>query len=294
MTSPLILLDDGAVSFAQSALQAERDALADDLDRKIAHLREILRGMDALIVGFSAGVDSTFLLKVAVDELGERCTALTAVSPSLPARERAEAQRIAASLGARHLLRESDEIHNPKYRANPTDRCFHCKTALFDLADQLKAEAQGRAEVAIGTNTDDLNDHRPGFRAAQERGVRHPLVEAAFSKKDVREASRRLGLDVWDKAEFACLSSRFPYGTEITAERLARVETCEDVLHDLGFRVFRVRYHGEVVRIELGEDEVERALSPEIRPTILSRCKAAGFKYITLDMQGYRRGSMNE
>jgi uncharacterized protein len=260
---------------------------------KLARLRAWLRAHEGLVVGFSGGVDSAFLLRVAQEELGGRCVALTAVSPSLPAREREAAQALAQEIGARHLLRESSEIHNPAYRANPTDRCYFCKSALFVLAQQVKAET-GFAHVAIGTNCDDLKGHRPGMKAAQEHGALHPLVEAGFTKEDVREASRALALGTWDKQEFACLSSRFPYGTTIDPERLARVERCEDALRDLGFRVFRVRFHDEVVRIELGQDELLRAFEPAAREVLLSRCKAAGFKYVTIDLQGYRRGSMNE
>jgi len=294
MTSPLIIdTNEDGVAFARLAdlNELERSQLA--LDRKVDRLRAHLRELGSLVVGFSAGVDSTFLLRVAHDELGERCVGLTAVSPSLPERERAEAVRIAGAIGVRHELRESDEIHNPNYRANPTTRCFYCKMALFDITESIKAE-YGIEHVAIGTNLDDLKGHRPGYAAAQQRGVVHPLVEAGFTKAEVREASRQLGLDVWNKAEFACLSSRFPYGTEITEARLAQVESCEDVLSALGFHVFRVRYHDELVRIEIGEDELERAFDAGIRPQIVTRCKAAGFKYVSVDLQGYRRGSMNE
>lgn len=263
------------------------------LDEKLARLRGRISALGELIVGFSGGVDSAFLLKVAVEELGPGAVALTAVSPSLPAREREEAERVAALIGARHILRESDEIHNPAYRANPTNRCYFCKMALFDIAHALSQEA-GVAHMAIGTNVTDLKGHLPGLQAAHERGVLVPLVESGFTKADVREASRMLGLETWDKPAFACLSSRFPYGTSITEEKLTKVETSEDVLRDLGFRVFRVRYHGEMVRIELGQDELPRALGAEVRDAISKRIKAIGFKYVTLDLDGYRRGSMNE
>jgi uncharacterized protein len=264
-----------------------------DLTSKIERLRAGLRDLQGVVIGFSGGVDSAFLLQIAYEELGDACVALTAVSPSLPARERSEAISIAQRIGVRHVLRESSEIHNPAYRENPTNRCYFCKSALYMLAAELKRET-GIEHVAIGTNLDDLNGHRPGMRAASEWGAIHPLVEAEFSKADVRAASRDMGLATWDKQEFACLSSRFPYGTSIDEERLMRVEKCEDLLSSLGFKVFRVRYHGPVVRIELGPDELNRALDPEIRPRIVEGCKAAGFKYVSLDLEGYRRGSMNE
>lgn len=263
------------------------------LEDKMARLESRLRELGDVIVGFSGGVDSAFLLHVAHKVLGDRCVALTAVSPSLPAREREEAEALAQSIGVEHVLRESDEIHNPKYLENPRNRCYFCKMALFDIAEALKAEA-GMKHMVIGTNCTDLKGHLPGLAAARERGVQCPLVEAGFTKQDVRQGARLLGMSVWDKPAFACLSSRFPYGTAITEEKLNKVETCEDVLRDLSFRVFRVRYHGEMVRIELGQDEVLRAFEPEVREAILKGCRKVGFKYVAVDLQGYRRGSMNE
>jgi pyridinium-3,5-biscarboxylic acid mononucleotide sulfurtransferase len=267
--------------------------VTDELHAKIDRLRTHLRGLDGVIIGFSGGVDSAYLLKIAYEELGDRCIALTAVSPSLPARERGAAAELAKGIGVRHELRESSEIHNPAYRDNPTNRCYFCKSALFMLARELKAET-GIETVAIGTNLDDLKGHRPGMKAATEFGALHPLVTAEFTKADVRAASKLAGLGTWDKQEFACLSSRFPYGTRIDEERLLRVEVCEDVLARLGFQVYRVRYHGPVVRIELGPDEIARAMEASVRGEIVTGCKAAGFKYVSLDLEGYRRGSMNE
>jgi uncharacterized protein len=263
------------------------------LEEKIETLKSALVKLGDVVVGFSGGVDSAFLLKVAHDALGERCVALTAVSPSLPAAERVDAQKLAEKMGVRHVLRESDEIHNPAYKANPKNRCYFCKMALFDIAETLVAH-EGVGHMVIGTNLTDLKGHLPGLDAAKERGVLCPLVDAGFTKADVREASRRMGLEVWDKPAFACLSSRFPYGTPITEAKLNKVETCEDVLRDLGFRVFRVRYHDDMVRIEFGESELFRAFEEGIRGPILERCKAVGFKYVAIDLQGYRRGSMNE
>ena len=265
----------------------------DELEDRTRHLRARLGQLDGLIVAFSGGVDSAFLLRIAHDELGDRCIALTATGPSLAARERDSAVRFAADLGVEHVLRNSLEMENPQYLANPENRCYFCKSALFHLAGELSRET-GIQHVAIGTNLDDLNGHLPGMQAAKESGALLPLVDAGFTKADVRAVSQELGLPTWDKQEFACLSSRFPYGTSINAERLQRVEQCEDLLRDLGFAVFRVRFHDQIVRIELGANEIQRAFDSAIRPRILECCRSAGFKYVTIDLQGYRRGSMNE
>ncbi len=266
---------------------------ANQLDFKLASLKAYLEDLGSLIVGFSGGIDSAFLLKAAVDALGDRVVALTAISPSLPESERSGAIRTAEEIGARHVMRTSDEIHNPKYSANPVNRCFFCKEALFVLADQLKSET-GIPHVAIGTNTDDLGDHRPGLDAAKRYGALSPLVESGFSKAEVREASRRMGLSIWDKPAYACLSSRFPYGTHITEARLGRVEACEEILNSLGFKVFRVRFHDDLARIEVGETEYHRLLDPTVRSAISSRFKKAGFRFVALDLEGYRSGRLNE
>lgn len=263
------------------------------LDLKLAGLNAYLQSLGSLIVGFSGGIDSAFLLKAAVDALGDRVVALTAISPSLPDSERSGAMRTAAEIGAKHVMRTSDEIHNPSYSSNPIDRCFFCKEALFVLADQLKRET-GIPHVAIGTNTDDLGDHRPGLDAAKRYGALSPLVESGFSKSEVREASRRMGLSMWDKPAYACLSSRFPYGTQITEARLGRVETCEEILNSLGFKVFRVRFHDDLARIEVGESEYHRLLDPAVRSAISSGFKKAGFQFVALDLEGYRSGRLNE
>lgn len=263
------------------------------IEEKMAALRANLQSLGKLIVGFSGGIDSAFLLKVAVDTLGDDAVALTAVSPSLPASEHAAAVRIAGEIGARHVLRRSDEIHNPKYAANPVNRCYFCKEALFDIAESLKQEL-GIEHMAIGTNVDDLGDHRPGLDAARRFGALSPLVRAGLLKSEIREVAKTLGLSIWDKPAFACLSSRFPYGTSITEGRLNRVEICEEILKSLGFKVFRVRFHGELARIEVGDREYARLLDPEVRNAISSGFKSAGFQYIALDLEAYRSGRLNE
>lgn len=258
---------------------------------KLARLRAIVRGYHSALVAFSGGADSALVLRIAVDELGERARAMTAVSVTMARREVEGCRRVAAELGATLELIDSHELERPGFAANPTNRCYHCKSELMDLA-RPHADALGLREVLLGTNLDDLGDHRPGLQAARERAARQPLVEADLTKAEVRELSRRLGLSTWDKPQLACLSSRFPYGTEITRERLAQVDGFEEALHDLGFRQLRVRWHDEVARVEIEDAEVPRAV--ELRLRIVEAGRAAGFRYVTLDLQGFRSGSMNE
>ncbi len=265
------------------------------MNEKLARLRAAVRARGSALVCFSGGVDSTLLLKVAADELGDGCHALTAISDTMARSERDAARRLATELGLgeRHHVVESHELERPGFKRNPTDRCYLCKTELLEIAAPL-ASRLGLAAIFLGTNLDDLGDHRPGLTAASERGAAHPMVEAGLSKADVRAISRLLHLPTWDKPQLACLSSRFPYGTEITPERLARVDRFEDELRALGFRQLRVRFHDSIARLELDLDEMQRAFDPEVRARLLRVGAELGFTYVAIDLAGYRSGAMNE
>lgn len=266
--------------------------LEPQLAEKYTYLRAILAEMGSVVIGMSGGVDSVLLSRVAQEVLGERALAVTADSPSLPRRELREANHLAELAGIRHLIIKTEEVADPRYAANPNNRCYFCKTELFTNLDQLAAEHDIRW-VAYGENIDDLGDHRPGAQAASEHNVRAPLKEAGLTKADIRALAQYYGLPVWNKPAFACLGSRFPYGTAITPEKLAQVEAAEEVLWELGFRQYRVRHHDEIARIEVDPNDMPRLL--EHAETIVARCRAeAGFRHITLDLAGYRRGSMNE
>ena len=282
-----------------------------DLDEKLLRLRAIVRGYGPSLVAFSGGVDSALVLKIAADELGRDVTALTAVSETMAQREIAAAADLVQTLGVQHEQVRSHELARPGFADNPSDRCYHCKTELFDHCEPV-ADRLGLGNILLGTNLDDLGDHRPGLRAALERGARQPLVEAGLSKSDVRALARSLGLPVWDKPQLACLSSRFPYGTRITEDRLRRIDRLEDALHDLGFSQVRVRFHevsaattpsttppreaatGDVpamVRLEFEAAALDRALSQ--RQAILAAAKKEGFVFVSLDLEGFRSGSAN-
>ncbi|HET6956984.1 MAG TPA: ATP-dependent sacrificial sulfur transferase LarE [Vicinamibacterales bacterium] len=255
-------------------------------------LSDALASLDSVIVAYSGGVDSAYLAYVASRTLGDRAVAVTADSPSYPERHRALAIRIARDFGLHHEIIQTRELDNPEYRANPSNRCYFCKHELYTHLSRIAAER--RAVVVDGNNADDRGDYRPGRQAAREFGVRSPLDEVDLTKDEIRELSRRAGLPTWDEPASACLSSRIPYHTEVTDEKLRTIERGEQAVRALGFRVFRVRHHGDLARVEIARDEMARALEPEIAAALVRELKAAGYKYVTLDLQGYRLGSLNE
>ncbi len=262
---------------------------------KLERLRETLTGYGQVVVAFSGGVDSAFLLKVAADALGERCHAVTAVSQTMARSEVDDAIALAKELGLgdRHHVVESNELEVPGFADNPTHRCALCKTELMGVANPV-AERLGGAAIALGTNVDDLGDVRPGIAAAKNHGAVMPMVEAQLTKQEIRALSKELGLRTWDKPQLACLSSRFPYGTQITPDRLRRVDAFEDGLRALGFRQLRVRFHDTIARLEIDTDELPRVVAPGVREEIVALGKRLGFTYVALDLTGFRSGSLNE
>jgi uncharacterized protein len=256
-------------------------------------LEALLDSLGSALIAFSGGVDSTYLLWIARQTLGpERVVALTATSPTYPLHEFAESRRLAETIGVRQLVVESNELEIPGFADNPPRRCYHCKHELFTLC-VAKARQLGLAAVLDGANQDDLADYRPGHEAARELGIRSPLLEVSLSKEEIRALSRAAGLPTATKQPFACLASRFPYGTRITAERLHQIDHCETFLRDQGFGTFRVRYHNDTARIEVAVTELARLLEPDLRHELVKVCKAAGFTYVAVDLEGYRTGSMN-
>ena len=264
-----------------------------ELDAKVDRLRALLGELPSVLVAFSGGVDSSFLLRVAHDVLGERCLALTTSSPTTPEEDIDDARQLAAALGVQHLLVEANELDVPGYAENAPNRCYLCKDSLFVICLR-EAARRGLAAVLDGANVDDLADHRPGLQAAAEQGVRHPLVEAGLSKADIRAASRALALPTWDRPASPCLSSRFPYGTRITAERLAQVAAAERFLRAQGLRELRVRHHEHTARLEVPVADMPRLLAPGVREAVVQELKRLGFAYVALDLQGFRSGSLNE
>lgn len=267
-----------------------------ELYAKLDRLRALIASYARVIVAYSGGVDSAFVLRIAAEVLGDGARAFTARSPSLLGVELAEAVALAAKLGVVHEVVETHELERRGYVENSPSRCYFCKTELFD-ATEIAARHFSGATVIDGFNADDLRDHRPGHRAAAEHGVLHPLAEVGLSKREIRTLSRELGLETWKKPQLACLSSRIPYGMSVTEERLLRVGAVETALRALGFRDVRarlVRENEDMLRLELGEAELERAASRAIRPRIVEAARAAGFRFVSLDLEGFRSGRMNE
>jgi uncharacterized protein len=268
--------------------------LPQDLSKKYEKLQELLQEMGSVAIGYSGGVDSTLLLKVATDVLGSSALAMIGRSETYPTREFEEALELAGKIGARYVVVTTEETDVLKFRENPPDRCYYCKTELFGKLGEIAAR-EGIAWIADGTITDDLGDFRPGMRARNEKDVRSPLLEAGLSKADVRQISKHIGLPTWDKPAFACLSSRFPYGMAVTKENLSKVDAAETFLRNMGFRFLRVRFHDErTARIEVGMEEISRLVEDRVREQVVRKLKELGFMYVTLDLQGYRSGSMND
>jgi uncharacterized protein len=263
------------------------------LAAKAGRLRDILSGYQSVLIAFSGGVDSAYLAIAAAAALGDRALAVTADSPSYPDTHRQLALTIARDFGFPHDVIHTAELDRPEYRANPANRCYYCKDELYGRLAAIARE-RGMAVVVDGNNADDRADYRPGRQAAREHGVKSPLDEAGLTKDDIRELARAAGLASWDEPASACLSSRIPYGHEVTDERLRQIERAEEVLRELGFRIFRVRHHDDTARLEIAKAEMPRALDPDVNARLVSALKALGYQYVSLDLQGYRLGSLNE
>ncbi|MCP4679450.1 MAG: ATP-dependent sacrificial sulfur transferase LarE [Deltaproteobacteria bacterium] len=260
---------------------------------KFRALIRMLAETNGAAVAFSGGVDSTFLLAAAVKALGDRALAVIGRSPTYPAREYEAATQLAEKIGAPCRVVDTDEMANPEFRTNPPHRCYICKTTLLSMVQRAAAE-EGIELVLEGSNADDAQDFRPGLAAVKKLGVRSPLRELGFTKDEIRELSRKMGLPTWDKPAMACLSSRIPYGEEISTIRLSRIERAENCIRDMKIKLFRVRDHGDVARIEVGAEDISRLAEPELRARLVESLKESGYKYVCLDLQGYRTGAMNE
>jgi uncharacterized protein len=280
-TPSLVTLQTGAAALDPIALAAKEEKLF-----------QVLGELERVIVAYSGGTDSAYLAWAAHRVLGDRALAVTADSASIPASHKRDAEAFARDCGFRHEYIETFEFENPDYVKNDKNRCFHCKDELFDRLDQVAAQ-RGYSHIIYGVNSDDLGDYRPGQRAAKLHNVKAPLVDAGLNKAEIRELSRRAGLSTWDRPAAACLSSRVPYGTAVTKQTIKTIEDGEEAVRALGFRQFRVRFHGELVRLEIAKEELPAALNPEMAGRFSEIFKALGFLYVTLDLEGYRQGSLN-
>ena len=263
------------------------------IDEKFKKLKSILKSMGEVVIAFSGGVDSTFLLKVAKDVLGDRVLGILADSPTYPSREYKEAMKIASQIGVEIKVIHTKETDDIKFRENPVNRCYFCKTELFTKIKDI-AKKENFKNIVDGSNADDLGDYRPGMKALEEKNIRSPLKEAGLSKSEIRQLSKMLNLPTWDKPALACLSSRFPYGEKIDLKKLNMIDEVENYLHDEGFENVRARHYDKTLRIEVSQNEIDKFFDFKTRERVVKRVKEIGYTYVTLDLEGYRQGSMNE